>query len=868
MNTDTLVLILATVLKFAFGAAVLVKNPRGEINRLWFTFVVCVVLWGFGDISLRISDYALAAGLFHRIGGIGFALFPAVFFHFALVLSERVRLIRTSLTLILIYGSALAMTMFHTMGYITSIDRDITGFTVIHGTGYAFYRIWLLACFAAGLAALLGRLKRLQSNKDRVVLASIILAIALPLVSIVFIDVFQPAGISQFYFIHIALFAGAAVVSVGLLRWSSIVPTPREVAERVSETTGDLVCVINLDGYLTFAAEAFRRVLGLGESESGKPVHLREFMQESEIVLQLTKTMTVSTKPGTLEVHYRTRKGETFPVSLSVAPLLQKSLPAGLILIGRDISERRELTRRYEESEEKYQHIVESSLDGIVVIQQDRLVFVNPSAVRIFGYTSAEEMTAMSFQDTVAPGSKPFLVQDFTQRRVGESIFRNYEMKGLSKKGHVIDLELSAKLVSWNGRPAILASFRDITERKKLEKEQALWFWEQESLMTIDRQLVAMVDLESVLQAVTLHASSFTRAELSGVIMAQEQSGVYAWQVVRGNIQPARGDGFPLLEAHRTIFRSKEPVVLTDLSGSPEAAGPFPVFLREQLVTAALFPFQLEGDRRGLLVVGFRSRHDFSDRELRLLSSLAEKSAIALTNAELYDNLRSREKELEHLSNSRLATQEEERRRIARELHDGLGQMLTAVKFNVEMLEDSSGFSAVEKKKLKEIKGLLDNVMTEAREISYDLMPSVLDDFGLAPAIQLFCETISKRMNIEVRFQSHGVNGRLEPSLEVNLYRIAQEALNNVVKHAAAKSVHIQILGSESGIRMTVEDDGKGFVRPIGRREGTTKGGMGLVSMRERVQSFGGSFYVESNPGKGTTLIIEVPHHEAGSKTN
>jgi signal transduction histidine kinase len=278
------------------------------------------------------------------------------------------------------------------------------------------------------------------------------------------------------------------------------------------------------------------------------------------------------------------------------------------------------------------------------------------------------------------------------------------------------------------------------------------------------------------------------------------------------------------------------------------------------VISAIRYPLFVEKEIKGQLVVGYRRVHDFSARETRLLYSLAEKSSIALANAHLYDSLLSRERELELLSGARVNAQEEERRRIAREIHDSLGQMLTAIKFNVEILEDATNLQADEdRRRIAEIKSLLDNAMAEAREISYNLMPSVLVDFGLVPAVQFLGEQFSKRSHLHVHVHVSGVESRLDPSVEVGLYRIAQEALTNITKHAEASTVNIQLLGDSKSIRLIVEDDGKGFL--INRLEPrkNERHGMGLVSMRERAVSFNGLFMLDSRPGRGTEIIVEKP---------
>jgi PAS domain S-box-containing protein len=715
-------------------------------------------------------------------------------------------------------------------------------------------------CFGAGLTFCFLRFLKTNSKPERTQSLLLFLGMAIPIAAGLTVDTIDVSEFVRPLYVTATLSVlGIMTASLVLVRFHSLIPSEEIVAGRVLEAAGDLVCVINGGGYLTFATGLFRKVLGIPQERPLGAVHVKDFVVEYDRVYQMLAEKGYESEPLVLGLHYWLSGGKQLPVSVSVTRMLEKGRSTGLVFIARDTSEREELSRMVEESREKYREIVESSLDGMIVIQDGRLVFVNESAVRIFGYSSAKEMQTIEFAATVAPGSKSFFPKDLERAVVGEDIFRNYEMKGLTRSGKIIDLEINARLIAWNGKPAVQSSLRDITERKGLEREQALWFWEQESLMTIDRQLVAMVDLTKLLNAVTNHARAFTRADYSGIILINEDRQTYAWRGIRGNIQPVPTNVVPLKDLPRSLIEQNGPVLFYDVDAETGmSVRNFPALENENLVIIAGFPFHIKENLEGILLVGFRKEHEFSDREMRLLTSLAEKSAIAIANAELYENLRQREQELEHLSSARAAAQEDERRRIAREIHDGLGQMLTAVKFNVEILEDMPGLGESEKKRFNEIKGLLDNVMTEARDISYNLMPSVLEDFGLSPALQLFCETFANRLKVKVSYQAHGINGRFDGALEVNLYRIAQEALTNVVKHAEATSIDVQLLGNEQGVRMSIEDDGKGF-SPSTSRAPSAEGGMGILSIRERAVAFGGTLTIESAPGKGTTVLVEIP---------
>lgn len=675
------------------------------------------------------------------------------------------------------------------------------------------------------------------------------------------------------FFIAFFLFGVGAVLAVVIISRGRQNEERRRRYETVLEASLNPIEEVDIQGNIVYVNPAFERWRGmtardlLGRSIF-EGVRVPRHDESKDELWPRIAEMLKSGHAWSGEVELLRGNGEMSYTLLIISPVLgEHGRLLEAIGIHHDVTERRELARKFEESQEKYQNIVESSLDGIVIIQEGKLVFVNASAAKIFGYESPVEMKDVSFEDTVAPSNRFLVLEGYEGRAIGEDVLRNFEMKGLSRQGRVTDLEVNAKIVSWNGTPAVQASFRDITKRKSLEREQALWLWEQETMSTIDRQLVSSVNLQSVLDAISYHAKALTRADWAGVIMVDLDTNTARWRAVTGNRVPMPDTPLQLEKVHAAIARSKEPVVMKDLGASEDyPVEQFPPFEEEKIVSAVRFPLFVENEIRGQLVIGYRRAHEFAAREMRLLTSLAEKSSIALANAQLYDSLFSREKELEQLSGSRVRAQEEERRRIAREIHDSLGQMLTAIKFNVEILEDAADLQMEEdRKRLVDIKTLLDNAMSEAREISYNLMPSVLVDFGLVPALQFLGEQFSKKNQLNVRVHTNGVEGRLDSSIEVGLYRIAQEALNNIAKHADAHEVNVQLIGDSNSMRLIIEDDGKGF--HINRFESQTdqRRGMGLVSMRERAASFNGVLVLESHPGRGTEIIVEIPRSDLES---
>ena len=208
---------------------------------------------------------------------------------------------------------------------------------------------------------------------------------------------------------------------------------------------------------------------------------------------------------------------------------------------------------------------------------------------------------------------------------------------------------------------------------------------------------------------------------------------------------------------------------------------------------------------------------------------------------------------LQQLSARLVEAQEEERRAISRELHDEVGQALSGVRLELanlsKLIRSGSGESAA---KADEIKQQVEASMSVVRNMSLLLRPSMLDDLGLVPALQWQAREVSKRCGVWVRVDAETVSGELPEEHKTCIYRIVQEALHNCVQHAAARNVKITVEQQKAGLRLAIEDDGKGF-NPNRER------GMGLLGMQERVTHLGGQFAIESAPAAGTVLRVVLP---------
>jgi len=242
----------------------------------------------------------------------------------------------------------------------------------------------------------------------------------------------------------------------------------------------------------------------------------------------------------------------------------------------------------------------------------------------------------------------------------------------------------------------------------------------------------------------------------------------------------------------------------------------------------------------------------------RLLTKQGQPMGIQAVVWDITEQKRLRE-ELQFYISEITRAQEEERRRIARELHDETAQSLAALALDIEAInktKDQLPEDAVQR--LEQIRSRIDSIMEGVRRFSHELRPGVLDQVGLIPALELLAEELSKEMQVNALVEVIGSARRLSAEAELVLFRIAQEALRNVRKHSQATEAMISIEFGDKKVKMNVTDNGTGFELPELLGEFASSGSLGLIGIRERVRLLGGRFSVKSQPGKGTTVAVEV----------
>ena len=297
-----------------------------------------------------------------------------------------------------------------------------------------------------------------------------------------------------------------------------------------------------------------------------------------------------------------------------------------------------------------------------------------------------------------------------------------------------------------------------------------------------------------------------------------------------------------------------------------------------------------EGETIGMVSTHWHEHHHrAAERELHFIDLLARLAADLIDQHRNEDALRQRvgegrlelykvnetllaevqerrtaEERVKKLLRQLVHAQEEERRTIARELHDTLGQQLAALHVSIEIIRSKIDGNVSLREDIERVRQIFDRVNSDVDFLAWELRPPALDLLGLDAALETFVKEWSDQFGIEASYEAVGMTGtRLGPEVEINLYRIFQEALLNIHKHAGATSVNVVLETHDGYAVLIIEDNGKGYATEI---DGSTEEGMGLTNMRERAALIGGKVEVESEPGGGTAILVRVPLQEVSLK--
>ena len=401
-----------------------------------------------------------------------------------------------------------------------------------------------------------------------------------------------------------------------------------------------------------------------------------------------------------------------------------------------------------------------------------------------------------------------------------------------------------------------------------------------DTLLAVSKVVGSNLGLNEVLQATTREVARAVRADI-GSVWRLEPSERTLNRVAGYRVPKHLHDAssHPLAFAHLLTAsqrRSGAPVYSTNSADEARFDHPFLKLVRHRSVL--IQPFRVRGQLAGVFVlVWTRARHRFTPVELRLVEAIGQQAGMAIENAELlislqqfseelerrvadrtaqlkraYDELRGSREELRAFSLHLQQVREQERARISREIHDELGQALTALKMDLvtHVEHDEQEFHS--EAMLRAIP-MVDHMIASVRRIATELRPQILDDLGLLPALEWQTQDFASRTGIKCRLRCTGAPAGLDAERSTALFRMVQETLTNIARHAQATHAQIRLLIGRTAVSLDVRDNGRGM------REPQASPGLGLLGMRERAAAFGGTVTIRSTPYTGTHVRVRIP---------
>jgi PAS domain S-box-containing protein len=499
-----------------------------------------------------------------------------------------------------------------------------------------------------------------------------------------------------------------------------------------------------------------------------------------------------------------------------------------------DITERKRLEEARRHSEEQYRTVVETATDAVVSIDEDgKILFVNPATTLIFGYHSSEligspltMLMPKSLRELHKTGVRRFLATG--QRHMN---WQGVELTGLRKNGKELPVEVSFGEITSEGRHIFTGFIRDITERKRADEALRSSAREQ-------RHMVALLERE--------------RARL---VEAQEVAKMGSWEMELRNLNVIWSEQtHRIFETDPSRFHPTRPNFVEFLHPDDRAKvdAAFRASLDKRSPSTVEYRIVMPDGRIKFIEERWRAFHDEEGKPVRL----------AGTCRDMTERVRA-EEELQRLSGKLLQWQDEERRRIARDLHDSTGQDLVAL---ATMLGQLSGLTpSTERKKrrlISECSALAEKCVREVRTLSYVLHPPVLDQAGLEDAIRDYVKGFINRTGIRVELELSPRVGRMAREIELALFRVVQESLTNIHRHSGSNRAKIRMYRNAE-LQLEISDIGRGLSssEQRGKEEPGFELGVGIRSMQERVKLIGGRLEIDSS-SQGTTVRAMVPHRE------
>jgi len=484
-----------------------------------------------------------------------------------------------------------------------------------------------------------------------------------------------------------------------------------------------------------------------------------------------------------------------------------------------EINERKWAEQVLRISEEKYRLVVEHANEGIAVTQDGFFKYVNPKAVRTWGYT-IEELTSRPFTEFIHPDDRDLVMERHLKRLRGDSLSHYFASRIIDREGAIKWLEINSVLIDWMGRPATLAFFNNITERKRAE--EMLHLLRTAIQQGRDSIVITTANPVRPLAKIVFVNASFTR-----------MTGYTAEEVIGKPSLILQGPGATVREW--TKFEVDSSLNKT--------------FFLETVA------FRKDGSRFHVewQITPLRNEKGKVTHFVSIQRDITERKASE-------ERFKIYQEQLRALTSELSLAEESERRRMATLIHDNIGQTLAITKIRLGALKDAC--DTEQEGQVDEIRALVDQTIQYTKSLTFELSPPILYELGFEATIEWLSEQMQKQHYILFSCSNDGAPKPLTREMSILLFQVVRELYMNIVKHSQAHQVLTHLRRDGNRLKVVVEDDGIGFDASLLDR-GTT---FGFFSIRERLQYLGGTLEIDTTPGKGTRVTVMSPLALAGSE--
>jgi PAS domain S-box-containing protein len=559
--------------------------------------------------------------------------------------------------------------------------------------------------------------------------------------------------------------------------------------------------------------------------------------------------------------HKRLDTGESFPAEVDLTSLRTGRTTLTLAVV-HDLTERKQAEQQLKESEHRYRALVDSLPEAVFVHRGAELLFVNEAGVKLVGARSSSEIVGRPIVSFVSEEDRANVIARARQVLEQGAPIASWEARILRVDGSFIWVESEGVPIKFGGAPAVQGVMRDITARRRREAAEAArtdrMQRQSAALMRLaNRYDCGWTDLEACLRSICATAAEVLGVDRVGVWLLDGESFRCAELFERatrrhsGGSVLAAGRFSRFLEALRTQRVIEASDVRVDSRLQEIAAGQWLAPVPTSIIAAAV---RSSGDLSGVVCFDqMGAPRPWHLDEVSFAGGVADQIAQALLDWERERVLG----DLRTLAGELMRIQDEERRRVGRDLHDSTGQTLAALELDLaRLMESAKTLPPAQRELLAECARLASVCSAEIRTASYLLHPPLLDELGLVSALRWLADGLRNRGGIDVRLDLPESMSRLRPDEELTLFRIAQEALTNAQRHSASPWVSLRLKRNGNSVDLEVEDGGRGIPLRDDPR-GAPILGVGLAGMRERMRQIGGTFAVEST-GSGTRIRASI----------